>query len=236
MEKVADSHLHRYERKYPLPNVSQAEVEQWIKRHPCFFSEIYHQRRVNNIYLDLPHLEYYYANRNGLAERKKIRIRWYGETFGHVHKPILEFKIKRGIVGRKSSFALQDFTFNNDFNIFSLNHIFESSNLPSNIRDELRQTEPTLVNHYFRRYYQSADKRYRLTLDFGLEYASIQKHSNFFLFSHKIDQDVIVEIKYDIETDPEAEHITNAFPARMDKNSKYINGVDLVFESGPLRH
>ena len=84
----------RYEKKFVINEMSLLEIEHLIKFSPQVFSEIFNERRVNNIYLDSLELENYYENIVGNSERIKIRIRWYGKTFGFVFKPVLEIKIK----------------------------------------------------------------------------------------------------------------------------------------------
>ncbi|MFT6321967.1 MAG: hypothetical protein ACJAT4_002902 [Granulosicoccus sp.] len=42
----------------------------------------------------------------------------------------------------------------------------------------------------------------------------------------KNDTDVVMEMKYDVDDDQEAGKVSSAFPFRLTKNSKYVNGVD----------
>ena len=104
MENIANK--YRYERKFLIRDLSVQEIETIIKLHPNFFSEIYYQRNVNNIYFDSLELESYQDNVTGSAQRVKTRIRWYGELFGLIEKPVLELKIKSGFLGRKESFHI----------------------------------------------------------------------------------------------------------------------------------
>src|SRR6478672_7582768 len=96
---------YRYERKFLVPPESWSSVHAGIKSNPGMFSSIFQPRAVNNLYLDSPALHLYFMNLEGAAERTKVRIRWYGELFGHLPRPVLEFKIKRGLLGAKESFA-----------------------------------------------------------------------------------------------------------------------------------
>jgi hypothetical protein len=41
----------RYERKFVISNLDIHEIEQVVKLNPKMFFEIFHKRRVNNIYL-----------------------------------------------------------------------------------------------------------------------------------------------------------------------------------------
>ena len=97
---------YRYERKFIINNLSSNQVESIIKLNPLAFSEVYHQRYVNNIYFDTPGFHFYHDNSDGNSQKTKVRIRWYNKLFGVIKNPVLEFKIKSGLVGKKVSFSL----------------------------------------------------------------------------------------------------------------------------------
>ena len=44
--------VSRYERKFVVSDMDYAAVEQAVRNHPAAFSEIFHRRYINNIYLD----------------------------------------------------------------------------------------------------------------------------------------------------------------------------------------
>lgn len=221
----------RYERKFFLENFSPERAETIIKHNPARFTEIYHQRFINNIYLDTPKLTFFFDNVVGKSTRKKIRIRWYGELFGKIEKPVLEFKLKTGATGTKLSFPLHGFTLDRSFNQNTLNSVFLNSGLPGWVREELHTVEPALINRYSRRYFQSFDKLFRSTIDHQLKYIHVDRTFNSFSRVETDRSSVIVELKYDYENDKKASLITNRFPFRMTKSSKYVNGIELFRES-----
>jgi hypothetical protein len=94
------------------------------------------------------------------------------------------------------------------------------------IQESLKFLEPTLLNRYFRKYYLSANRKFRVTLDTQLRYTRISSHQNYFLRIAKNDSDVVMEMKYDVEDDQAAGSVSSGFPFRLTKNSKYVNGVD----------
>ena len=47
------------------------------------FSNIYPDREISSIYLDTFNYDLARDNINGVNERRKIRIRWYGNLFGN---------------------------------------------------------------------------------------------------------------------------------------------------------
>ena len=53
------------------------------------------------IYFDSLNFKDYSETINGISNRQKIRIRWYGDFFGLIKKPVLEFKQKKGILVKK---------------------------------------------------------------------------------------------------------------------------------------
>jgi len=216
---------NRFERKFVISNVPRQNIEMVVKTHSGIFSEIFHQRNVNNIYLDTPNLTYYFENNLGKSQRKKVRIRWYGELFGRIDKPVLEFKIKSGAVGYKISFLLKPFEVNTNFDLDILTSVFKESSLPLWVLEELAGLEPKLLNRYTRKYYRSFDRKFRITIDDELLYHDIQKRNNSYLKKHLEFRDVIFELKYDFDNDNKAGEISKSFPFRLTKSSKYVNGI-----------
>ena len=91
----------RYERKYKVSDLNHHVILQSIRMHPVGLRKIYPDRQINNIYFDTPDLNNYFDNIDGNMDRMKIRIRWYGDCFKYIDKPVLELKIKRGLLGKK---------------------------------------------------------------------------------------------------------------------------------------
>ena len=146
--------------------------------------------------------------------------------FGEVESPVLEFKFKSGAVGRKLSFLLKPFNLNLNFNIDILKGIFERSELPAWALYDILPLEPHLLNSYTRKYFRSFDKDFRVTVDNNMIYRNISRRNNSFT-NHSINStDIIVELKYNFDKDNLANSITNQFPFRLTKSSKYVNGID----------
>ena len=218
----------RHERKFLIHDYSAAEVEQMLKYHPAGFREIYHQRNINNIYFDTFGFESYYGNMEGDTERSKARIRWYGELFGKIEKSTLEFKIKKGLLGKKNTFALSPFMLDTNFSKQEIIKAISAETIPVQIRNQMLSLQPALLNHYTRKYFISADKHFRLTIDKDLTYYRISYFGNTFLNKTVDNNAVVVELKYDSKFENEAKEIGHNFPFAMTKNSKYLQGVDSV--------
>ena len=217
----------RYERKFVVGDMDYFNIQQQIKLHPAAFKELYQARYINNIYLDTTELDFYFDNVSGKGSRKKARIRWYGDLFGKITKPVLEFKIREGMLGNKLSFPLKEFTVDENFNLSILKKVFAESDLPPWVYEVLMLLKPALLNRYKRKYNLNFDGNFRLTLDTDLSYYRIGNDNNSFMQSHK-GEDVIIELKYDYANDKLANNITNKLPFRLTKSSKYVNGIDFL--------
>jgi SPX domain protein involved in polyphosphate accumulation len=224
-----NSKNYRYERKFIINGLDRQTVETMIKLHPALFSEIFHQRYVNNIYFDSINLTNYYDNIEGSTQRIKARIRWYGELLGYIDKPILEFKIKAGFTGKKESFALQPLKICKGLNAEAIFNIIEISDIPQVAKAKLYSLKPFLLNRYCRKYYQSVNKNYRITVDTDLVFYRIDSRRISILSKSSHDNSIILELKYDQSKDDEANHITAGFPFRLTKSSKYVTGIDIIY-------
>lgn len=196
----------RYERKYLIQSTDQKSFFEQIKNWG--FYEQYPQRQVNNIYFDTPDLQFYQQSINGHFDRIKVRLRWYGND---LQASQLEFKIKKGSLGRKEIFPIKS------PNIEDLDQI--KNQLTTN--DYLQSIYVHLIeistNNYQRYYFHHYLYPIRLTLDFDLSFNSIL-----------IQDKLVIEIKYSPEEKIEKEvtSICQHIPASLSQFSKYTFGVE----------
>jgi len=216
----------RYERKLLAPGFTTEEALSLVRRHSAGFREAYPERIVNNIYLDSPSLASYYEHVNGTANRVKVRVRWYGEPAGRVENPMLEEKVKRGAVSGKLTHVLPALALNGVPVHCCLESAFSGTGLPEALRASLRHLEPSLFNRYRRRYYVSADGRFRLTLDTALRFARLRKNSPAPAYLLEGASPPIIELKYLPAEAERAAAITNEFPFRVVRCSKYVLGIE----------
>jgi len=214
----------RYERKFYIEQLRIEEVETILKFHPAIFGEIYHQRSVNNIYLDSFNLQQYFDNINGVDRRLKVRIRWYGNLFGIIKNPTLELKLKHNLHVGKLFYPLKSFTLDNNFSIEVIRKVFKESSLHEVIRLHLMELNFSLLNSYNRKYFLSSNREYRVTLDTNMEVYKLSPYQNNFLYKSK-DSSTILEVKYNKSQDKFADSITGYFPFRMTRSSKYVDGI-----------
>ena len=203
----------RYETKFSVLHLNRNEIENIIKTHPAMFHEIYSKRNVNNIYFDNSDLTSFIDNIEGVRDRKKVRIRWYGDLFGECKNPVLEIKYKQGLLGWKERHNLKDFNLDLEkyFNYKDIvDYLIESQEFDL-LKLDLQFLTPTLLNRYERTYYLSFDKKYRMTLDNKMEFYSINPIRDYFeTFSDE--EKTVVELKYNQQHADGARSITSLFP------------------------
>lgn len=217
---------YRYERKFQISEVSVQGVETVVKNHPAYFKEIFHERFINNIYFDTQNLTHYYDNSFGKSQRKKYRIRWYGNIENEVINPILEVKIKNALVGTKESFKLQNFNIGDENLMKSVFTSLQNSELPERILEQMKALVPSLGNRYKRKYFMDFSKKYRITIDSEIEYFNVSNSKIFFKENFLEDNSIVLELKYNQEDNKLASSISSKLPFRMTKNSKYVNGIE----------
>ena len=225
----AETRDYRYERKFLVEGLDAGQVRLLVKRHPAMFYEPYPPRFINNLYLDSEDLSNYYANVAGMADRHKVRIRWYGDPLEQVKGPALEFKVKRGLVGKKHVFPFPHFGLSQGIAHQDYLALIRSSDLPPEVRLHLRSLRVVLCNRYFRHYFASKDQRFRMTIDEKMAYFRVRASGHRFSAPHRDHQHVVLELKYDLPLDPVADRIASFFPFIVTRNSKYITGIDSVY-------
>lgn len=231
MLKVADQPLEkfRYERKFLVDQMDRHQICALIRLHPAMFVTTYPPRWVNNIYLDTPQLDNYLDNVNGAVDRRKVRLRWYHRLFDEPGPAVLEFKIKRGLVGKKQQYAFTPFKLGNEFNHKALQTFFENANLPPEVKFLLNGQVPVLINRYQRWYYATTDGRFRITVDSSMAFYHLGLLENNFRYHFKDMRNKVVELKYQKEDEITASRIANHLPFTVYKNSKYVYGMDCVY-------
>lgn len=210
--------MMRYERKYKIDNVSLAVVEQSLLLHPAGFRKIYPDRQVNNIYFDTLGLQTFHENVDGIAQRKKYRVRWYADDPFQIKKPIFEIKIKNNQVGTKKSTV---------FDEFSLDQLDDVTHQVKKQDIDFAKLVPVLQNSYQRSYYGTSDGQYRITIDRNLCYFSYLMSSKFDRYTTR-DAGIVMEVKYDQTVDNSTNRIMPFIPYRLTKSSKYVTGVLLT--------
>ncbi|MEM7036683.1 MAG: VTC domain-containing protein [Bacteroidota bacterium] len=240
----------RYERKYRIEALDLESVFGAIRDHALSFRTLYPDRQVNNIYLDTQDLSFFRENLAGIAQRRKYRIRWYGEDIENLTNPILEMKLKDTELGTKIMAKLEDFSISNyaavqkaiNTELRSLTHGEKAKDLPPVTSLEkvpesaaavlrrphpIQSLHPSLINTYLRSYFISYDGKFRLTVDRHMRFHRLDQR--FAPYRNYAEDDaIVVEVKYEQELDIEYDRVGQHLPFRLTKNSKYVNGVMMI--------
>lgn len=211
-----------------VEGATAAEVLAGVRQNGAMFFEEFPQRVVNNIYFDTPSLRNYHQNVDGDRDRVKVRVRWYGPLFGHARKPVLELKRKQGLLGTKDSAVLPALEVHPRLSGAAILDWLKAAPLAPILRRDVEGVEPVLMNRYHRRYFRSADRRLRLTVDTGLEFYHIALHQHTVLHRARAKPFVIVEVKYEDEDHDLAAVAVNDLPFRLHRMSKYVLGMELL--------
>lgn len=219
----------RYERKFFLAGIEEAHVKDLVFHHPAMFYEPYPARFVNNIYLDTPWMDNYQDNLIGSTERQKVRVRWYHDLFRWVEDPLLEFKLKSGVVGWKEQYDFPAFQFDRGFSPRVFSRWIVESDLSARVKHRLLAYQPSLVNQYRRSYFATRNGHFRATVDTGMTYYKVNRLENRFMVRHVDHGAVIVELKYDREYERDADRIASSLPFRLSRSSKYVQGIEVFY-------
>jgi hypothetical protein len=218
----------RYERKFVADGLVLAELLALVRRHPAAFREAYPPRFVNNIYLDSHRRSDYRDHIAGVANRSKTRVRWYGSPSGPIARPVLEQKLKRGLVSGKITHDLPGLSLNGGALRSLLYDTFDTAQLPERLRFNLHCLEPSLFNRYRRYYFLSGDRRFRLTVDTDLQFGRATAQGGSGAALVRLPPILILELKFGPSEAERASRITNALPFRLARCSKYALGIEQV--------
>ena len=206
----------RFERKYILPKMYFSNF--FTQLHELNFFEIYNQRTINNLYFDSCDFELLRDNIEGLSDRKKVRVRWYGSLFGKSQKK-LEIKIKKEFLNIKKTLNLHQLELSSYDNICRFHEkINENINPLNNIffYNLILNRKPVLLNSYKRLYYSNSSNDIRITIDSDLFfYSPITK-------IRSEEQNIIIEIKYNNDINFKNE-FRNLYLSRYSKYAKGLN-------------
>jgi SPX domain protein involved in polyphosphate accumulation len=208
----------RVEKKFIINN--NIKNNEFINLFSGNFFEANPSRIVNSIYFDTPDLKSFFDNIEGLENRFKVRIRWYNNN---VNQAKIEIKVKQGLFGKKIIYDLNNFTPQTN-----LWEYLKKINLYSDISMEyipyLINLIPISYNSYTRKYFESFNKKIRITLDTNLKF---KKLNNFKLPKENQMRSLdysILELKYKDSDQEEVTKMLKNTPLILRKFSKYTAG------------
>ena len=202
----------RHEKKFRIQDASLAEVQQVILTHPSSFGVAFPNRIINSIYFDSADLGSFQQNQDGVSERVKYRIRWYGQDLLVARSPQLEIKIRNNEFGKKEIVPLPNFELDDDGALETIAKKY--------IPQELM---PKVITRYVRRYFVTQNQVLRATIDSGVSYYGFDGYH--YNTTPTWDKAIILELKCKKEEVAFLAEVCQRIPFRIQKNSKYVNGV-----------
>ncbi len=215
----------RYELKQAYSELHLSELRSWVQMHPAGFRFAYPPRLVNSVYFDTHGLDSFNDHIAGVPVRRKLRYRWYGANLLTAQNGQVEVKIKSENVGWKLIEKLSpDFPLQNN-SWASLMDEFRAA-ASGVVKELLSVSRPVLLTVYHREYYVSANGKVRLTIDSNLkgydQYFASRPNIN---FCHRVDEQVILEIKSAVSQAAELADILSHFPVRAGRYSKFVTNL-----------
>jgi len=221
----------RYEVKMTCSEVYLPDVRAWLRLHREGFCHSYPARRVNNLYFDTRELDCVSDNLIGTGNRAKLRLRWYGEDLEHA-VGMLELKGKVAQQGWKRISAPVTL----DLNVGSWAELLPQLRAQTEGLFDVwlgALAQPTLINYYWREYYESADREVRATVDWDqVAYEQISYPRPNLWRPAPSKHQIAIEIKADGRLHRRISDLLSTFPPRVGQNSKYASSVleSLPFE------
>lgn len=216
MEIFMEKHLidnYRYERKYILQKNQLYDLISNL--YTSNYQKVFDERIINNIYFDTKDFKAVAENMDGLSNREKIRVRWYGKPFDYSEKT-LEIKIKNEFLNKKNNFSLGLYKLKNLSSIIDFKTILKlnKSKFENLYYSKLSSLEPTVFNSYKRNYFFNPIHQTRITIDKDLYFFSPVTSVK---YSEKY---YIVEAKFEKKKD----FINNFNNLTLTRYSKYAKG------------
>ncbi len=219
----------RYEIKLVAHGLSLDLARAWVRTHSGAFVPSYPPRRVNNLYLDTHGLQWLEDSLEGISERRKVRVRWYGDAASDI-RGVLEVKRKLDQVSWKVRFALAgEYDLENGPRWAAI--IPEMmAGLPDWMKAEAgTDSTPVLINRYRREYYEDGERRVRITLDYSQEVYD-QRFSPYPNLSRRalsLDT-LIIEVKGEVDAWERVKAVVSELPMSITRNSKYALGFEAI--------
>tara|TARA_B100000795_G_C22782016_1_gene432802 strand:- start:53 stop:727 length:675 start_codon:yes stop_codon:yes gene_type:complete len=210
--------INRFERKWLYRSNDFLTLINSLIRSNLFFSTQHPNRRVNSIYFDNANLSSIRQNLDGVSEKKKIRVRWYGSQ-NQLMNPILEIKSKKGMITNKETYKIEELEglqFPDLKNLDLIKNVVNSKNKSKNI------IEPILTTNYDRQYFVSNNSKVRATVDYNLHSINLKNLSQMQIVKN-FSFICVLEIKYPTNLDKYVRQNLKEITLRLSKNSKFIN-------------
>lgn len=191
--------IDRVEYKYILTKLEISNLQKYLY---SVFKPIYKMRKITSIYYDNNELESFHDSEEGIAPRKKIRIRNYDD----LNKFNLEIKYHKYDGRSKISKPIDNIKY----------RIYD---------DQYGNCKPKLRVSYFRYYFlHQKNNQIRLTIDLELSFNNIKNQLN---LKNTFKNKVVVELKAPNQINQNT--LDNIIPLRKIRFSKYCEGIKIFY-------
>ena len=209
------SKIKRFERKWLFKSNNSLSLVSALIRSNLFFRTQFLPRKVNSIYFDTHNYTSIRQNLDGVSNKKKIRIRWYGNK-NIITDPVIEIKSKKGFETKKESSKIKAL---NDIKLSNLGLIKEQLNIKIKSKKIIY---PVLTTHYQREYFISLNGKIRATVDYNLQSIFLNNLSQIDIVKN-FNNICILEFKYPTGFDNYVRKNLKDLTLRLSKNSKFVN-------------
>jgi hypothetical protein len=199
------------------------DFERKLMFSPLRFSKTYSQRRINSLYFDSIDLNSLEESIEGFTFRTKLRLRWYGIQKSQ-NAATLEIKRKNGIFSWKNLYS-------NQFTVNPMAKRWDSFIWANSIccPHALRRTQSlrkVSIISYDRKYYQSFNRKVRITIDDNLISFDQRRriHPNLMFGRQHLNQ-IVVEVKVDASDAEILPVVFNQLPFSPKRFSKYCESL-----------
>ena len=207
--------IKRFERKWIFKNNNFITLVNALIRSNLFFRTQHPSRIVNSIYFDTYNYTSIRQNLDGVSNKKKIRLRWYGERDTMVN-PAIEIKSKKGFETKKETIKIKEL---DNIKLNELDKIKEQLNKKLKFKKIIH---PVLSTHYNREYFVSLNRKIRATVDYNLKSIFLNNLSQIDIVKN-FNNNCILELKYPITLDKYVRKNLRDMSLRLSKNSKFVN-------------
>ena len=210
--------IDRFERKWLFRSNNYLALINALIRSKLFFRTQYPLRKVNSIYFDTNKYTSIRQNLDGVSNKKKIRIRWYGDK-NIIKNGMIEIKSKKGFETKKESMSIREL---HDLNLFKLKNLKILKDILNTKLKNKKIIYPILTTHYEREYFISLNGRIRATIDYNLKSVFLNNLSQIDIIKN-FKNICILELKYSTSLDKYVRKNLKDISLRLSKNSKFVN-------------
>ena len=183
---------------------------------------------VRSVYFDDAVFSACHANLDGVALRRKVRIRWYdslkpGKSF------FFEIKWRNNRISGKHRWEIAA-----DIPLVDIPLKTAREHLQKLLPDEhqansIGYSEPIMLVEYQREHYVSLDQKFRFTIDYDVKFYDLfGRRSLSFSFPASYESFLVLEAKFPPGCDSELRNLLYPFAPRIGSSSKYVQGCRLL--------